>query len=81
MPEKRKMRRSTTRSSGGYGTRSLRETGTSVAQVADDLGIPKGTLANLVDREQMAGGEKLDPRGVGPERLRQLEKRSPSCAA
>jgi hypothetical protein len=40
MPEKRKMRRSTTRSSGGYGTRSLRETGTSVAQVADDLGIP-----------------------------------------
>jgi transposase len=54
--------------------RLARETDKSVAQVADDLGIPKGTLAKWVGPEKMARGEKLDPRRVDPERLRQLEK-------
>jgi transposase-like protein len=49
----------------------VRETGKSVAQVAEDLGIPKETLANWVGQEKMARGEKLDPRRVDPERLRQ----------
>jgi transposase len=51
-----------------------RKTGKSVAQVADDLGIPKATLANWVAHDRVARGEKLDPRRVDPERLRQLEK-------
>ena len=54
--------------------RVVRETGKSIAQVAEDLGIPKGTLANWVARDRVARGEKLDPRRVDPERLRQLEK-------
>lgn len=54
--------------------RVVRETGKSIAEVAEDLGIPKGTLANWVAADRVARGEKLDPRRVDPERLRQLEK-------
>lgn len=52
----------------------VRETGKSIAQVAEDLGVPKGTLANWVGQDKLARGERLDPKRVDPERLRQLEK-------
>jgi transposase len=54
--------------------RVVRETGKSVAQVAADLGLPKGTLANWVKQDRLARGERLDPAKVDPERVRQLEK-------
>ena len=74
MPEKREVRRKYDQVFREGAVRVVRETGKSVAQVAEDLGIPKGTLANWVGQEKMARGEKLDPRRVDPERLRQLEK-------
>ena len=53
--------------------RVVRETGKSIRQVAEDLGIHTGTLANWVVKDKIARGEKLDPSRVDPERVRQLE--------
>ena len=38
----------------------VRETGKPIAQVAKDLGINAGTLANWVAKDKLARGEKLD---------------------
>ncbi len=54
--------------------RVVLETGRSIRQVADDLGIHAGTLANWVARERIARGERLDPNKVDSERVRQLER-------
>jgi transposase len=51
----------------------VRETGKPVAQVARDLGINAGTLANWVAKDKLARGEKLDPTKVDAEVVRQLE--------
>jgi transposase len=51
----------------------VRETGKTIAQVARDLGINSGTLANWVAKDRIARGERLDPAKVDPDRLRQLE--------
>ena len=55
--------------------RVVRETGKSIRQVADDLGIGKGTLAHWVLRDKVARGERLDPNRASPEQVRMLEKR------
>jgi len=55
--------------------RVVRETGKSIRQVADDLGISKGTLAHWVLRDKVARGERLDPNRASPEQVRMLEKR------
>lgn len=54
--------------------RVVRETGKTIRQVADDLGINHQTLANWVQKDKIARGEKLDPNRVDPERVRQLER-------
>jgi transposase len=54
--------------------RVVRETGKSIRQVADDLGVNSGTLANWVMKDKIARGERLDPRRVDPERLKELER-------
>ncbi len=54
--------------------RVVRETGKSIRQVAEDLGINSGTLANWVVKDKVARGEKLDPRRVDPERVKELER-------
>lgn len=54
--------------------RVVRETGKSIRQVAEDLGINPGTLANWVVKDKIARGEKLDPRKVDPERVKELER-------
>ena len=54
--------------------RVVRETGKSIRQVAEDLGICKGTLANWVMKDRVARGERLDPRHVDPERVKELER-------
>ena len=54
--------------------RVVRETGKSIRQVAEDLGINSGTLANWVMKDKIARGEKLDPRHVDPERVKELER-------
>jgi transposase len=54
--------------------RVVRETGKSIRQVAEDLGINPGTLANWVMKDKIARGEKLDPRRVDPERVKELER-------
>jgi transposase len=51
----------------------VRETGKSVRQVAEDLGINKGTLT-WVMKDKIARGERLDPHRVDPERVRDLER-------
>ncbi len=51
----------------------VRETGKPIAQVARDLGINPGTLANWVAKDKLARGEKLDPAKVDAEVVRQLE--------
>lgn len=51
----------------------VRETGKPIAQVARDLGINPGTLANWVAKDKLARGEKLDPSKVDAEVVRQLE--------
>jgi transposase len=51
----------------------VRETNKTVAQVANDLGINPGTLANWVAKDKLARGERLDPNKVDPARVRQLE--------
>ena len=54
--------------------RIVRETGKPIAQVARDLGINAGTLANWVNRDRVGRGEKegltVDERA----RLQQLER-------
>ena len=55
--------------------RVVRETGKSIRQVADDLGLSKGTLAHWVLRDKVARGERLDPNRASPEQVRMLEKR------
>ena len=70
MPEKRRRYDRDFRS-GAVGI--VRETNKSVAQVARDLGINPGTLANWVAQDRIARGERLDPNKVDPERVRQLE--------
>ncbi len=42
--------------------RVVRETGKSIRQIAEDLGINPGTLANWVMKDKIARGERLDPR-------------------
>ncbi|MGH9207094.1 MAG: transposase [Acidimicrobiales bacterium] len=54
--------------------RIVRETGKSIRQVAEDLGIYAGTLANWVVKDKIARGERLDPRRVDPERVKDLER-------
>jgi transposase len=54
--------------------RVVRETGKTIRQVADDLGISHQTLANWVLKDKIARGERLDPKHVDPERVRQLER-------
>ena len=54
--------------------RVVRETGKTIRQVADDLGINHQTLANWVHKDKIARGEKLDPNRVDPERVRELER-------
>lgn len=54
--------------------RVVRETGKSIRQVAEDLGINRGTLANWVMKDKIARGERLDPNHVDPERLKELER-------
>lgn len=54
--------------------RVVRETGKSIRQVADDLGVNPGTLANWVMKDKIARGERLDPKHVDPERVRELER-------
>ena len=51
----------------------VRETGKPIAQVARDLGINPGTLANWVAKDKLARGEKLDPTKVDAEVVRKLE--------
>jgi transposase len=51
----------------------VRETGKPIAQVARDLGINAGTLANWVAKDKLARGEKLDATKVDAEVVRQLE--------
>jgi len=52
----------------------VRETGKTIRQVADDLGVNHQTLANWVAKDKIARGERLDPRHVDPERVKQLER-------
>jgi transposase len=54
--------------------RIVRETGKSIRQVAHDLGMSAGTLANWVARDRVVRGERLDPTKVDPERVRELER-------
>jgi transposase-like protein len=60
--------------------RVVRETGKSVAQVAEDLGIPKGTLANWVAADRVAGVRSWTRGGSTPSGCASWRKRSPSCA-
>jgi len=71
MPEKRRRYDPEFRAGA---VRVVRETGKSVRRVAEDLGIAKGTLANWVEKDRVARGERLDPRHVDPERVKQLER-------
>ncbi len=71
MPEKR---RRYDRDFREGAVRLVRETGRSARQVARDLGVPAGTVANWMNQDRMSRGEKLDPTKVDVERLRQLER-------
>ena len=51
----------------------VRKTEKSVAQVARDLGINPGTLANWVAKDKIARGERLDPNKADPDHVRKLE--------
>ena len=50
----------------------VRETDKSVAQVAEDLGIPKGTLTNWVTKDKLPRGAAR-PGKSDPETVRRLE--------
>jgi transposase len=54
--------------------RVVRETGKSIRRVAEDLGVNPGTLANWVVKDKVARGEKLDPKRIDPERVKELER-------
>jgi transposase len=73
MPEKEKRRRYDPDFRDGA-VRVVRETGKSIRQTAEDLGINPGTLAHWVTKDKIARGEKLDPHRVDPERVRELER-------
>lgn len=70
MPEKRR-RYDPDFHAGAVGI--VRETNKPVAQVARDLGINAGTLAQWVAKDKVDRGEKSDPMKGDPERVRQLE--------
>jgi transposase-like protein len=71
MPEKRRQYNQDFRDGA---VRIVRETGKSIAEVARDLDINSGTLANWVHKDKLARGERLDPSTVDPERVRELER-------
>jgi transposase len=52
----------------------VRETGRSIAKVADELGVPKATLTNWVREDRRRRGERADPATVDIETVRKLEK-------
>lgn len=54
--------------------RIVRETGKTVAQVAEDLGINAGTLRAWVSRDRAAQGDQHDPKKADPDYVRQLER-------
>jgi transposase len=54
--------------------RVVRETGKSIAKVAEDLGVPKATLTNWVRADRQKRGERVDPATVDIEKVRQMEK-------
>ena len=54
--------------------RIVRETGKTVAQVAEDLGINAGTLRAWVSRDRAARGDQHDPKKADPDYVRQLER-------
>ena len=53
--------------------RVVRETGKAIAQVAEDLGVPKASLTNWVRRDRLARGDLADPASVTLERVREME--------
>ncbi len=72
MPEKR---RKYDREFRDGAVRVVRETGKPIRQVADDLGINNGTLANWVVKDKIATRRKRRPDDdVDPERVRELER-------
>ena len=71
MPEKRRKYEPEFRDGA---VRVVRETGKTIRQVADDLGINHQTLANWVAKDKVARGEKRDPRRADPQRVRELER-------
>ena len=54
--------------------RIVRETGKTVAQVAEDLGINAGTLRAWVSRDRAARGDQHGPKKADPDYVRQLER-------
>jgi transposase len=54
--------------------RIVRETGKTVAQVAEDLGLNAGTLRAWVSRDRAARGDKHDPTRVDADYVRRLER-------
>ena len=54
--------------------RIVRETGKSIAQVARDLGINDGTLANWVKKDRLARGEEPDGTRLDPGYVHRLER-------
>ena len=54
--------------------RIVRETGKTVAEVAEDLGIHAGTLRAWVSRDRRARGDTHDARTVDADYVRQLER-------
>jgi transposase len=52
----------------------VRDTGRSIAKVADELGVPKATLTNWVREDRQRRGERASPATVDIETVRKLEK-------
>jgi transposase len=72
MPEKKRRRYDPEFRDGAV--RVVRETGKTIREVAEDLGISHQTLANWVTKDKVARGERLDPRHVDPGRVKELER-------
>ncbi|MGH9920653.1 MAG: transposase [Nitrososphaerales archaeon] len=72
MPEKKRRRYDPEFRDGAV--RVVRETGKTIRQVADDLGVSHQTLANWVMKDKIARGERLDPKNVDPQRVKELER-------